>query len=200
MTKPTSHTGRRSTGVVRRSAGTEGRVASRQHAEWVRTHVPIDDGGFPAYPDEKLRRGASRGALANGNPWRPESDAEKPGPRWTRDPVGRDVKRIPRTTPRRSAIEAPPPPGEPAPVAVTRGAITEAERRIAADVGKQLALSKTFDGTSIEVEVRGNDVSLRGRVPTRNARSEARSLASSVRGVRSVDDQLRVGKSRSTPA
>ena len=59
---------------------------SVRHAEWVREHPQIDESAFPEYPDELARRGSSRGAVPNGNPWREVDPEEKPGrPEWEAD-------------------------------------------------------------------------------------------------------------------
>jgi BON domain len=174
-----------------------GRNSSREHAQWVRSHPRVDDSAFPEYPDEKPRRGSSRGALPNGNPWRPERDDEKPGPTWAR-PSERvsasDAPRVAADLPKRSRrVVAPPnePANAPARVAVTSGT-RAAERRIAGDVGDRLAHSKTFDGKCIEVQVHGGDVFLRGRLANLHAKVEAGLLASSVRGVSRVHNQIRL--------
>src|SRR5689334_7891691 len=52
---------------------------SVRQAQWVREHPKIDESGFPEYPDEPSRRGSSRGAVPNGNPWRPIDPDERPG-------------------------------------------------------------------------------------------------------------------------
>jgi hypothetical protein len=62
---------------------TERGQGGQNHATWVREHPTIGPSAFPEYPDEIKRRGASRGALPNGNPWRPERADERPGPRWS---------------------------------------------------------------------------------------------------------------------
>ena len=77
-------------------------------------------------------------------------------------------------------------------VAITGGAPTLADRRVAADVERQLSYSKTFDGTCIEVHVHGEDVFLRGRLPSLRAKIEAGLLATTVRGVTRVHNQIRV--------
>jgi hypothetical protein len=143
--------------------------ATRAHSEWVRAHPRIDDSAFPEYPDEKSRRGASRGALPNGNPWYPERGDEVPGPRWAR-------------------------PTEPARVAVTGDAPTRADRELAEEVASRLSYSKSFDGKTLEVHVHGEDVLLRGRLPTLQAKVEAGLIASSVRRVTRVHNQIRLGR------
>jgi len=167
---------------------------SRQHAQWVREHPRIDDSAFPEYPDEKSRRGSSRGALPNGNPWRPESDTERPGPPWARsaEPASVTVRVASQLPRRRRRVVAPP--LEPARVAVTGGAPTPADQRLAVEVENRLAQSKTFDGRCVEVSVHGEDVFLRGRLPTQGAKIEAGLLASSVRRVARVHNQIRIDK------
>ena len=175
-----------------RAPSRHGTKTSREHAQWVREHPRIDDSAFPEYPDEKSRRGSSRGALPNGNPWIPESDADRPGPTWARSaaPASATVRVASQLPSRRRHVEAPP--RELARVAVTGSAPTRADRRIASDVEKRLAQSKTFDGKCIEVSVHGEDAFLRGRLPTLDAKLEAGILASSVRGVARVHNQIRV--------
>jgi hypothetical protein len=172
--------------------------ATRAHSEWVRAHPRIDDSAFPEYPDEKSRRGASRGALPNGNPWYPERGDEVPGPRWARpsEPVPGAARRTVRVAsqlpnlPRR--VEAPP--TEPARVAVTGDAPTRADRELAEEVASRLSYSKSFDGKTLEVHVHGEDVFLRGRLPTLQAKVEAGLIASSVRRVTRVHNQIRLGR------
>jgi hypothetical protein len=184
------------TATRKRPSSSNGPKASREHAEWVREHPRIDDSAFPEYPDEKSRRGSSRGALPNGNPWHVETDDERPGPKWARraDPASTTVRvasEIPRR-PRRVIA----PPREPARVAVTGAAPTRADRLLADDVEKRLAHSKTFDGRCVEVSVHGEDVFLRGRLATLGAKIEAGLLASSVRGVARVHNQIRIDVAR----
>jgi hypothetical protein len=165
------------------------------HADWVRAHPRIDDSAFPEYPDEKTRRGSSRGALPNGNPWRPESDAERPGPKWARqgEPASETV-RIASQIPRRSRRVVAPP-REPARVSIIGAAPTRSDRRLAGEIQERFAQSKTFDGKCVEVSVYGEDVFLRGRLPTLDAKVEAGLLASSVRGITYVHNQIRVDPS-----
>jgi osmotically-inducible protein OsmY len=79
-------------------------------------------------------------------------------------------------------------------VAVTGGVQTLADRRIAQQIEEQLAYAKTFDGTCIEVHVHGEDVFLRGRLPSLHAKVEAGLLASAIRGVERVHNQIRIHK------
>ncbi len=148
----------------------------RAHSDWVRSHPRIDDSAFPDYPDETSRRGASRGALPNGNPWYPERADELPGPRWARpsEPVPGAPRRtvwVASQLPSRRRVEAPP--TEPARVAVTGGTPSPADRRLAEEVASRLSYSKTFDGATLEVDVHGEDVFLRGCFPTLEAKVEA---------------------------
>jgi osmotically-inducible protein OsmY len=80
-------------------------------------------------------------------------------------------------------------------VAVTGTAPTGADRRLASEIEKRLAQSKTFDGKCIEVSVHGEDAFLRGLLPTLDAKVQAGLLASSVRGVARVHNQIRVAAS-----
>jgi hypothetical protein len=167
--------------------------ASRAHSHWVRAHPRIDDSAFPEYPDEKPRRGASRGALPNGNPWQPEDPDEKPGPPWARssEPAASSVSRGARTTrePRSRRVVAPP--RVATRVAVAGSAPTRADRRIAEDIETRLAQSKKLEGCTIEVHVHGEDVFLRGSLPTLAAKIEAGLIASTARGVARVHNQIR---------
>jgi len=167
------------------------RQASRAHAAWVRQHPRIDDSAFPEYPDEKTRRGASRGALPNGNPWYPESDAELPGPRWSRrsEPAPSASPRPGETRRSRKVVA---PPSAASRVSVIGGAPTHAERRIAEDIEQRLAQSKKLDGRCVEIHVHGEDVFLRGRLPTLEAKVEAGMIASTIRGVMRVHNQIRL--------
>jgi osmotically-inducible protein OsmY len=79
-------------------------------------------------------------------------------------------------------------------VAVTGGVPTLSDQRTAEQIEKQLAYAKTFDGTCIEVHVYGEDVFLRGRLPSLHAKVEAGLLASTVRGVERVHNQIRIEK------
>jgi hypothetical protein len=170
----------------------------RAHSKWVRSHPRIDDSAFPEYPDEAARRGASRGALPNGNPWRPEDPKEKPGPTWARpaEPVAgvepRTIHVASQLPSRARRLEAPP--THPAPVAVSGGTQSRAERRLAQEVASRLSFSKTFDGKILEVDVHDQDVFLRGQLPTLEAKMEAGLVASSVRRVARVHNQIRLGK------
>jgi osmotically-inducible protein OsmY len=78
-------------------------------------------------------------------------------------------------------------------VAVTGRAETRADQQLAADVERRLADSKSFEGRCVEVSVRGRDVLLRGELPTLAAKLEAGLLASSVRGVLRVLNEIRLG-------
>jgi hypothetical protein len=180
-------------GSTKRAPRTDPAKASPAHSQWVRAHPRIDDSAFPEYPDDRLRRGASRGALPNGNPWQPERDEEKPGPPWARSSEPAPTPHFAsELRPRARHLTAPP--IAPARVAVTGGAPTLADRRIAEEVETQLSYAKTFDGKCIEVSVHGEDVFLRGCLPSLHAKVEAGLLATSVRGVTRVHNQIRVQK------
>jgi len=86
------------------------------------------------------------------------------------------------------------PNGNPWRVAVTGGVQSLSDQRTAEQIEKQLAYAKTFDGTCIEVHVHGEDVFLRGRLPSLHAKVEAGLLASAVRGVERVHNQIRIHK------
>jgi hypothetical protein len=179
----------------KRPAGSNGPKASREHAQWVREHARIDDSAFPEYPNEIARRGSSRGALPNGNPWHTETNDERPGPKWARRSDPARTTRVASEIPRRSRRVVAPP-RELARVAVTGAAPTPADRRLATEVEKRLAESKTFDGRCVEVSVHGEDVFLRGRLQTLDAKVEAGLLASSVRRVTRVHNQIRIDIAR----
>ncbi len=156
---------------MRASSRTSSRKRPSKHAEWVREHPRIDDSAFPEYPDEKSRRGSSRGALPNGNPWYAEREGEKPG------------RRPPRAVERASGtVRVIAPPRGSARLTVT----------LAAEVAKRLAESKSFDGRCVEVSLLGKEVVLRGHLLTLAAKLEAGLLASSVRGVSHVLNEIRI--------
>jgi hypothetical protein len=162
---------------------------SVRHAEWVREHPRIDDSGFPEYPDELSRRGASRGAVPNGNPWGPVDPDEKPGrPEWDADT---EPGPMPSSQPSDPAVAAPPL-GEPTHQPAIVSATSEADERIGHDIGDVLATSKTLDGKHVLVEVVDGDVYLHGTVPDQAVRSTVEQLASSVRGVGRVHNELDV--------
>ncbi len=176
------------------------RRSSREHARWVQEHARIDDSAFPEYPNDPARRGASRGALPNGNPWRPERDDQTPGPTWAHPTNPSSVEptspRVASELPRRTQrVEAPPRPNDRGKVRGITAASTRTDRRIAEDITRRFSDSKNFDAKLVWIEVHGKEVFLRGRLPSRNAKGEAQLLASSVRGVTRVHNEIRVGKS-----
>lgn len=167
-------------------------AAARRHAQWVREHPRIEASPFPSYPDEPSRRGASRGALPNGNPWRSELEEPDSSP-WSRP---RDF-RMPVLSP--SAPDAEPrvvhaPPSEPAPVATIAPNLDQSGRRMASDIEKWLSNSTMLEGSEIEIDVRGSTAILHGRVATLDARREAEMIASSVRGVAEVVNRISVAR------
>jgi hypothetical protein len=166
-------------------------LVSVRYAQWVREHPQIDESGFPEYPDEPQRRGASRGAVPNGNPWRPVDDDEKPGrPDWEADTlpntVGTDGERTENPAP------AAPPLGEATHRPAVVRAATQADERIGQDLGDVLATSKMLDGIHILVEVVDGEVYLGGTVADQSVKGEVERLSSSVRGVRQVHNELDV--------
>ncbi len=183
--------------MPQRSHPSTQRRSSREHAQWIRDHARIDDSAFPEYPDDPQRRGSSRGALPNGNPWMPERDDQPPGPTWSHptQPSSSEPaaprSRLPRVERR---VEAPPGPNERAKGRITTAAATRTDQRIARDVERRLSQSKHFDGKLAWVEVHAGEVFLRGRLISREAKAEAQLLASSVRGVVAVHNQLRIAK------
>ena len=76
----------------------KGKPESERQAEWVRAHPSVESGSSE-YPDEKARRGASRGALPNGNPWiseiagKPETPPGEPDTSWARAVTSSEVTR-----------------------------------------------------------------------------------------------------------
>ena len=61
----------------------------------------------------------------------------------------------------------------------------------------RLAGDSDVDASEIEVSVRGGHVVLSGMVPSQQARRDAEAIAGSVRGVRDVENRLKV-QDRST--
>jgi hypothetical protein len=176
---------------MRQQDGSRDNDESVRHAQWVREHPHIDDSGFPEYPDEVLRRGSSRGAVPNGNPWRPIEPNEKPGrPEWEEDTVPAPVRGAAEEP--RVAAPKQPPLGEPVHRPAIVSASSDADERIGIDVGDALATSKILDGKHILVEVVDGEVYLRGTVADRSERGELERLSSSVRGVKLVHNELDV--------
>jgi hypothetical protein len=173
---------------------------SVRHAEWVREHPRIDGSAFPEYPDEPSRRGSSRGAVPNGNPWRPVDPDETPGPAWDADtepaPWRTDAQRTAAdgALSEKAAEHAAPSPSldEPTHQPAIISASTEADQRIGRDIGDVLAASKTLDGKHVFVEIVDGEVYLHGTVGDRAVRSEIEQLASSVRGVGRIHNELDV--------
>ena len=172
---------------------------SVRHAQWVREHPQIDDSGFPEYPDELSRRGSSRGAVPNGNPWGPVDPAEKPGrPDWDADtePAPWRTDGEPAATDGTLSAQpdsaAPPPLGEPTHQPAIVIAQSEADERIGHDIGDVLAASKALEGKHLLVEISDGEVFLHGTVADQAARSEVEQLASSVRGVGRIHNELDV--------
>jgi hypothetical protein len=164
---------------------------SVRHAQWVREHPQIDESGFPEYPDEPLRRGASRGAVPNGNPWRPVEADEKPGrPDWEADTLPNSLGTD--TEHRENPAPVTPPLGEPTHRPAVVRATNQADERIGHDVGDVLATSKVLDGIHILVEVVEGEVYLGGTVADQSVKGEVERLSSSVRGVRQIHNELDV--------
>jgi hypothetical protein len=154
---------------------------SQRQAEWVRAHPTAEGSSFPEYPDEIKRRGSSRGALPIGNPWGSEAKPKKPDARFPRA--------VDSTLPASRKVEAPP--KSPTPRAVIRGVVTGVDVRIAEQVSERLAQSKALDDHHIELRVHDGEVELQGEVASQEDSFEAERLASSVRGVVRVINQLR---------
>jgi BON domain-containing protein len=172
---------------------------SVRHAEWVREHPRIDDSGFPEYPDEPSRRGSSRGAVPNGNPWHAVDPDEKPGrPEWDADTVPASL--TPQHEPGAAADAGPaqsvdrpaPSLGEPTHRPAIISAHSDADARIGHDIGDVLANSKVLDGRHILVEIVDGEVYLQGTVADQSVKSEVEQLASSVRGAEKIHNELGV--------
>jgi len=150
---------------------TEAKPESQRQAEWIRSHPTADDSS----PDEAKRQGASRGALPIGNPW------------GAKTPPDDFCERA--TLPDSQVVQAPP--YSPVPV-VIQGVVTGVDKGLAERVGERLSESKAFDDHHIELRVTDGEVELGGIVASQADRLEAGHLASSVRGVVRVVNQLRV--------
>ena len=69
---------------------------------------------------------------------------------------------------------------------------TPADDKIYDDVRRRLALDAEVKGAGIDVTVSVGRVTLKGRVPTEKAKSKATVLCKKVKGVVSVENQLRL--------
>ena len=188
---------------------------SVRHAEWVREHPQMDDSGFPEYPDELARRGSSRGAVPNGNPWREVDPEEKPGrPEWEADTLpahlGTDNGAKRNTAPAANgdsdaeakagtdaeptdgAALAAPPLGASTHQPAVISASNDADERLGHDIGDVLASSKMLEGKHLLVEVVDGEVFLHGTVDDQAVRSEVERLSSSVRGAKQIHNELDV--------
>ncbi|HMI87195.1 MAG TPA: BON domain-containing protein [Polyangiaceae bacterium] len=164
---------------------------SVRQAQWVREHPQIDESAFPEYPDEPMRRGSSRGAVPNGNPWRPVEPDEKPGrPDWEADTLPASLHTDDEPT--GPVTPEAPPLGEPTHQPAVINAGNEADERIGRDIGDVLATSKMLDGIHLLVEVVDGDVYLGGTVADQAVRGEVERLSSSVRGVKEIHNELDV--------
>jgi hypothetical protein len=166
---------------------------SEQHAQWVREHPRIEESGFPEYPDDPSRRGASRGATPNGNPWRPVDPDERPGRKDMDENVGR-ISSPPDSdcAPTQRVIRTPPPPPEVdlTPAVVIANSV--ADERIGRDIGEVLASAKALEGFHVLVEVTDGEVYLSGTVADRAVRGEVERLSSSVPGAKRIHNELEV--------
>jgi hypothetical protein len=181
------------------------KTESERQAEWVHAH-PTVDSAASEYPDEKARRGASRGALPNGNPWKPETPPAKRDTDWTRATSSSEVTRetlpedfcerttLPATDAR--TVEAPPMSHLRTPVVQKVG--TTADARVLPLVAERIAESKSFDDCRIELRMNQGEVEIRGIVGSEAERFEAEHLVSSVRGVVRVVNHLRVQRVEGT--
>ena len=179
-----------------------------QHAEWVREHPQIGQSGFPEYPDEPARRGASRGATPNGNPWRPIDPHEKPGDAKNESPkpadpfadtdrflVAPDSDVVPPDSdaaPTLRNVSTQPSTSETAEKPAIVSAATAADETLGRDISEVLAASKALEGTHLFVEVVEGDIYLYGTVADQSLKSEVEQLVSSVRRAKEIHNELDV--------
>jgi hypothetical protein len=166
---------------------------SEQHAQWVREHPRIEESGFPAYPDDPSRRGSSRGATPNGNPWRPVDPDERPRRKDLDQDLGPissepDSDCVP--TQRVIRTPAPPPEVDLTPAVVIADSL--ADERIGREIGDVLASAKALEGFHVLVEVTDGEVYLSGTVADQTVRGEVERLSSSVRGAKRIHNELEV--------
>ncbi|HLH43242.1 MAG TPA: BON domain-containing protein [Bryobacteraceae bacterium] len=69
---------------------------------------------------------------------------------------------------------------------------TPSDDRIYDEVRRRLALDVDINGGGLEVVVKNGAVILRGRVHTNKAKEKAEKIAKKVKGVTSVDNQLKL--------
>ncbi|MET0595311.1 MAG: BON domain-containing protein [Polyangiaceae bacterium] len=162
----------------------------------MRKHPQIDPSGFPDYPDEPARRGSSRGAVPNGNPWRPIDPNEKPGRDEAPVDFIPDTLRTGTARPHEGTSPAAPIP-HPAGAATLRPAIViainDADERIGHEISDVLANSKSLEGIHLVVEVLNADVYLRGTVPERAVKHEVERLCSTVKRVARIYNEIDIG-------
>ena len=163
---------------------------SEQHAQWVREHPRIEETGFPEYPDEPSRRGASRGATPNGNPWYPVDPDERPGRKEDSGPRSSQPDSDAAPTLRVARTPPPPPEIDATPAIVVADNV--ADERIGREIGDVLAGAKSLEGTHVLVEVAKGEVYLSGTVANRAVRGEVERLSSSVRGAKRIHNDLDV--------
>jgi len=180
--------------ITRKKETLPAQPESKRQADWIREHPDIGPSKFPDYPDETARRGASRGAVPNGNPWKPESDQERPGPRWTQSTPSAEKPEVemPGGDDRTDDRTVDSPPTMPVPVAKVDAILDAKDASIASQIGERLASSKILEGESVDLHVTAGEVGLAGVVATSAARLEAEHVASSVRGVVKVENRIRV--------
>ena len=165
-----------------------------RHAQWVREHPSI--AASSEYPDDRSRRGSSRGATPNGNPWHAVDPEEEPGrPSWDADtePVltkpdsglQQSASRPTDETATQASLGVP---GPHRPAIVS--AENEADERIGRDIADMLAMSKALEGKHVLVEVEDGEVYLRGTVADQAVRSEVEQLSSAVRAVKCIHNEL----------
>src|SRR5450432_1589987 len=179
------------------NAKTNAKPESQRQAEWIRRHPVADD----ATPDAAARQGVSRGALPNGNPWKPETEPQPGSDHVPAPPViaPQVITTIGNTLPAdfgyratlpdSRIVEAPPP--SPIPVTIER-VITVADERLAQEIGARLSQSKAFDDHPIGLRVHDGQVELDGSVAAEADKFEAEHLTSSVHGVVHIVNHLRV--------
>lgn len=165
---------------------------SATHARWVREHPQIEKSGFPEYPDDPKRRGSSRGATPNGNPWRPVDPDESPGRSETNDFIPDTLRTGTARPDARPQAPTPKTPGAPTLRPAVIMAVSDADARLGREIGEVLAHSKSLEGTHLIVEVVATEVYLRGSVRDQAVKSEVEQLCSTVRGVGGIHNELDV--------
>jgi hypothetical protein len=152
-----------------------------EHAAWVRDHPTVGPSAFPEYPDDEARRGASRGAVANGNPWRAESPDDVPG----RGPAAENPGAISADAPRPSAPRRATPPGSAGvPASVAESAVAAARQALATD--------PELGSRALQVDAEGAGLVVSGRVTSHEERERALSIVAAAQDVAWVEDCMEV--------